>query len=218
MVRARAVETSRGIRALAKARRRALRDSNVRVRVAAAQAEHGDPAAAPILVERLTSDDWPMVRVAAAEALRGAPSSPEVIEALGKALDQPYPKVRLAAIETLGHHRAVDLAPRLREIADAAREKVSLRVAAVEALGRMCDREALDMLTIFARRSADPRSPEASSGLGRAAVLALAAIHPHDIAKRLEPLLRGPRTPAYMKRLVQEALETPGTCSTSGRR
>ncbi|MCU0693351.1 MAG: HEAT repeat domain-containing protein, partial [Polyangiaceae bacterium] len=191
MVRTRAAELSRGIEPLQQALMQALEDESVRVRDAATRGLTGVPAASMLLVRRLQVDDWPMVRAAAARALATAESSSKVDDRLALALRDPSPTVRTWAATALGARGATRFGQTLRALADSPEEKVQVRIAAVRALGRMCDRGALELLTVVARRARDPYSPEAASGLGSASVAALGRIHPSDLRARLQPLLSG---------------------------
>lgn len=191
---------------------RSLEDENVRVRHAATTGLAGQGDATPYLVRRLVVDDWPMVRASAARSLATAGPSPLADRALAGALVDDSPKVRQWAATALGARGVREQAPALRAIADDAREKVSVRIAAVHALGRLCDPEAVELLTLFARRSADPYSPEAASGLGAAAVSALGRIHPKDLKSRLDPLLTAEGVAASVRAAAQAALATTDRC------
>jgi hypothetical protein len=98
-------------------------------------------------------------------------------------------------------------------MADEAAEKVTVRIAAVHALGVLCDPDSADLLAVFAVRSADPYSPEAASGLGAASVAALGRLHPPDLRDRLAPLLSREGVPAHIKAAATAALGAAGHCS-----
>lgn len=212
MVRTQAVLAARGLPAARSWLMRALEDPNVRVRRAAAASLAGEHEATPYLVRRLMIDEWPMVRAASARALASTGPSDVANRQLTVALRDPNPDVRRWAATALGARGARGAAGSLRELADNAREKVGVRIAAVHALGMLCDTESLDLLTIFAQRSADAYSPEAASGLGAASVAALGRIHPPDLRARLQPLIEGERVPAQIKSAAAAALAGTGGC------
>ena len=212
MVRTQAVIAAQGLPAARPWVMRALEDPNVRVRRAAATSLASEHEATPYLVRRLLIDDWPMVRAASARSLASTKASALADRALLNALADLSPKVRQWAATALGARGAHAAAPALREMADNGREKVTVRIAAVHALGVLCDSESLELLTIFAQRSADPYSPEAASGLGAAAVASLGRIHPPDLKARLQPLLEGKGVPAHIKSAAVEALASTKGC------
>jgi HEAT repeats len=212
MVRTQAVLLARGLATARPWVLRALEDENVRVRHAAATSLAGEDAALPYLVRRLMVDEWPMVRAASARSLATAGPSLDADRELTNRLDDPAPKVRQWSATALGARGARSAAPRLRTMADEAREKVTVRIAAVHALGRMCDAESAELLTIFAKRSTDPYSPEAASGLGTAAVAALGRLHPPDLRARLEPLLSTKGVPVQVKTAATAALANADVC------
>jgi HEAT repeat protein len=213
MVRAQAVTVARGIEPIRPWLLRALEDDNVRVRQAAALSLAGEDEATPHLVRRLMLDAWPMVRAAAARALATTGPSPLADRELGLRLRDDAPLVRQWAATAIGARGVMSLAPSLRTMADEAVEKVTVRIAAVHALGVLCDPESADLLTVFAVRSADPYSPEAASGLGAASVAALGRLHPPDLRDRLAPLLSREGVPAHIQAAATAALGAAGHCS-----
>ena len=212
MVRARALEVARGLPSLEPAVMFALEDPNVRVRAAAAACLQQRPAAASYLVRRLMIDEWPMLRASAAKALAAGGGGAEADEALARASMDPSHGVRGAALLALGERGAKAFAQQVRDRAEDPEEPVSIRLLAVRALGRMCDNGAADTLTIYARRAGDPQSPEAASGLGRVAILALGRLHPADLRQRLEPLLTGTQVPAQVRLAAEAAIAETDVC------
>ncbi len=212
MVRWHAVQLSAPVQVLRPSIAYALEDANMRVRAAAALALRSDASAEPYLVRRLLIDDWPLVRAEAARALAHGGSSTAADDALAGALADPSPTVRAAALMALGERGAVAHASDVRSRAEDSAEPVAVRLQAVRALGRMCDREAVPTLTVFARRSADASSPEAASGLGRAAIVALGRLHPTDLQARLAPLLHGERIPSQVRNAAESALRETDVC------
>lgn len=213
MVRARAVSVALGVDGAAQSLMYALEDSNVRVRAGAAETLAGVAQAMPYLLRRLILDDWPMVRVAAAKSLATVGESKQVDDALGRRLVDTSPHVRGAAAWSLGHRGAKAWAPDIRNMAENSEEKVTLRIAAVQALGMLCDKDSVDTLTKFAQRSADPYSPEAASGLGAASMAALSRIHPPDLNERLQPLVTGQGVAPHIRAAAQASMATKGQCS-----
>src|SRR5690606_20423798 len=138
--------------------------------------------------ERLTEDRWPMVRGAAAEALGGLGASAVIDELLGGALDDPSPTVRAPVARALGQRGARAFAADLRDHLEDGKEMAAVRRAAAEALGRLCDHEALDTLTELGLKRADPLLDQAGRSLSIAALEALAALGPPDLHERLKPL------------------------------
>ncbi|HPY16888.1 MAG TPA: HEAT repeat domain-containing protein, partial [Polyangiaceae bacterium] len=214
MVRTQAVTASRGIVEMQPWLMAALEDEQVRVREAAAQSLAGTPEAVPYLVRRLMLDPWPMVRAAAARSLANSGPSSLADQELGRRLQDDAPLVRQWAATALGIRGAVSQTERLRAMADDSREKVTVRIVAVHALGELCDSKSVDLLTIFAARSTDPYSPEAASGLGAACVAALGRLHPPDLARRLDPLISRPGVPAHIRSAAAEALSASNHCSS----
>lgn len=212
MIRWHAVELSAPVQALHPSIAYALEDANMRVRAAAAVALRSDASAAPYLVRRLMIDDWPLVRAEAARALAHGGGGTAADDALAVALTDPSPTVRAAALGALGERGAAAHASEVRSRAEDSAEPVAVRLQAVRALGSMCDRDAVATLTIFARRSADANSPEAASGLGRAAIVALGRLHPADLQERLAPLLHGDRIPAQVRAAAESALHENDVC------
>ncbi len=212
MVRTQAAVVARGVPALRPWLLHALEDENVRVRHAATASLAGEGEATPYLVRRLMLDDWPLVRASAARSLATTGPSELADAELGRALQNVAPSVRQWAVTSLGARGVTSMAPEIRAMADEASEKVTVRIAAVHALGMMCDANATEMLTIFADRSADPYSPEASSGLGAASVAALGRLQPSDLKKRLEVLLTREGVPVAIKSAAEAALETRDRC------
>jgi HEAT repeat protein len=212
MMRTQAAMVSRTVPAARPWLMRALEDDNVRVRHAAAGSLAGVPEASPYLVRRLMVDDWPLVRASAARALGTSGPSSLVDEQLGRSLQDLSPSVRQWAVASLGARGASRYASAILEIAEEPREKVTIRIAAVHALGMMCASEAVDSLTILAKRSADPYSPEAISGLGTAALASLGRLQPKDLGKRLDPLLNRENISMQIRAAAQAALETTDRC------
>jgi hypothetical protein len=194
---------------------RALEDTEVRVREAAAMTLRGAGSAGSfagsVLARRLRADDWPLVRAAAAAALGQLGQSSELDSVLGGALEDESPFVRAPAVTALGVRRAHRCAKALRDLLENEKEAVEVRIAAADALGQMCDRESLDILTKFARRLESPFLTGDLREIAPVALGALARIHPPDLKSRLTPLLAA-GAPPLARRAAQSALVSPSEC------
>ncbi len=191
----------------------ALRDPEVRVREAAAGAlakRSGSFAATP-LVARLQQDPWPIVRAAAANALAHHKRAPTVDRVLGDAVEDKSRHVRGPVLTALGKRRALSQAPKVRERLLAEDEHAEVRARAAEALGLMCDRGAVELLTKSARKLSDPMLPAEERGVSTMALGALSRIRPPDLADRLSPLLK--KSASHTARAAAEAtLRARGSC------
>jgi HEAT repeat protein len=192
---------------------RAVEDANVRVREAAVQklGERAAGYAGAPLARRLDADPWPLVRAASAEALGKLAPDAALDEALADALADASPHVRAPAAKALGSRRAVRYAPKLRDVLEDDEQTAEVRSAAASALGELCDREALALLTEHARKLADPMLSEEGRMISPAALRALTRIHPPDLANRLQPLL-APTAPPLSQSAARAALAAPGAC------
>jgi HEAT repeat protein len=211
-VRARAVELAGGIPALAPTIVAATADVEPRVREAAlkAVAQGRVSGATDAAARSLAGDPWTFVRVAAAEALGATAGAAPGQRALARALADPSPKVRAAAVTALGSQRATQHASDIRERLDDGKEEVEVRALAARTLGAMCVRSATDRLTKLAQLSRSPVD-EADERIGMAAIDALAALHPSDLDKRLAPL-RAKEVRMPVRRAAERALSEPGDC------
>jgi HEAT repeat protein len=190
----------------------ATHDANERVRGAAALALARDDAAkisAP-LMELASHDTWSFVRSDALSSLATLPPAPAVDAAVGAALEDASPRVRAAAAEVLGLRHAIAWSKQLRKRVESVDEDIDVRLSATTALGRICDGTSLDLLTKLARAAVDPPS-DADTQLGAAAIDALAAIHPADLAARLAPLSQG-SAPKYVAQAARAAIAGRGAC------
>jgi hypothetical protein len=211
-VRMRAVEASANVIALRKAVMAALEDPEPRVRQAALRAIGSAKIslAAEISTGPLKEDAWTFVRTAAAEALGAL--SPNVLSeaALAEALHDASHLVRGAALTALGRLGARRRSPDVRARLDDADEVLEVRALAARTLGVLCDRRALDRLTELALRLNEPLDVTDET-LGFAALDALGALHPPDLAKRLAPL-REASTRAIVRRASERALGETAIC------
>jgi hypothetical protein len=215
-LRARAASVGGGLPALHGAVVAAVDDKEVRVRRAALEAlsagQKLDPAAAASVLGRLEKDGWSFVRLAAAGALRFAPLGDPVDARLGAAIDfEAAPLVRTEMVRTLGERGARAQAPVVTSRMTDAKEALDVRVAAVNALGAMCDGGSVDALSELAQKGRAPFY-EADRKLAVAAILALARLAPTDLDARLAPL-RGAEVPGDIRDMVKVALSKRGGCS-----
>lgn len=211
-VRARAVELSAGIAPLMSTVIAAAADPAPRVREAAlkAIANASLGAGVPAAAKAMANDEWTFVRTAAAEALGALPQSAAVTSALVLGLADASPKVRLSALAALGKQRAISQAPRVRERLDDTAEDPDVRALAARTLGGMCVQSAADRLTKLALLSRSPVD-EADERIGVAAIDALGALHPPDLAARLAPL-RGKEIRLPVRRAAERAMTEPSGC------
>jgi hypothetical protein len=110
----------------------------------------------------------------------------------------------------LGLRHAIAWSKQLRKRVESVDEDIDVRLSATTALGRICDGTSLDLLTKLARAAVDPPS-DADTQLGAAAIDALAAIHPADLAARLAPLSQG-SAPKYVAQAARAAIAGRGAC------
>jgi HEAT repeat protein len=175
----------------------------------------GAPAAAAAQARvrpLLLGDRWTFVRTAAAAALGAGRTEEAGDEALVGALEDQSPLVRAAALRALGSRGSQRAADRVHAVADDPREQLEVRVVAVGTLGQLCRRDAVDLLTKLALRAGLAQLPY-DRPLGTAALAALGAIHPDDLATRLAPLLaRDRRIPAHVRLIARDVTERPGSC------
>jgi hypothetical protein len=216
-LRARAVELAGDVPALRSEVLGSLEDSAMRVRYAATLAlARGtlDTELEGRLVVRVTTDPWGLVRNQAADALASG-ATPKIDEELGAAVDlEPLVKVRAALVTSLGARKATSQRLVVAERATDEKEALEVRMAATVALGAMCDRESLALLTETAQRGAAPQL-ERQHRLSAAAIQALALTGLSDLEARLAPVLRG--GVPDLRDLAKRALEPPAKPSCQGR-
>ena len=192
---------------------RALSDPGVRVREATLRtlsSKHG-AFAGKAIADRLRRDPWPLVRAAAADALGELGPGPEHDRALFEALKDESRHVRSPVLRALGRRGARQYAAAVRERLEDSDEELTVRVAAAEALGRMCDAQAVDELTDYALLLGDPMGAGPTRVIAPAALRALGRIHPPDLAQRLRPLL-GKEAPTLARQAAEDALSRPSSC------
>ncbi len=217
-VRARAVVAAARVPSLAAAIVAAIDDAEVRVREAAiagsfASLSEGDKppqGLAAALGKRLATDDWTFVRAAAARALGVMPPDAAIDQALVAALSDASHDVRGKIIEALGARRATAHAELIRARQDDEEEWLDVRVRAVFALAAMCDSKSLDAWTKLALRAKSPND-ERERRLGAASIVALGAVHPADLERRLAPLV-DKDSPSGAKELARSAIASKGRC------
>jgi HEAT repeat protein len=142
------------------------------------------------LVARVSGDPWGLVRVQAADALASG-TAPTVDEALGAAVDlEPLEKVRAALVTSLGVRKATSQRLVVSSRATDEKEALEVRMAAMVALGAMCDRESLELLTETAQRGVAPQL-ERQHRLSAAAIRALGLTGLPDLPTRLQLVLSG---------------------------
>jgi HEAT repeat protein len=190
----------------------ALIDPEVRVREAAARAvrEGRFATAAPELTRLLEDDRWPIVRRMAAAGLGALPPEPKGDRALAEALEDEAPWVRASAAEALGARRVASAAEALRERLEDHEERFEVRRAAAAALGTLCDRDSVDVLTTLIRRVTDPLATAEERALGEVSMDALARIRPPDLDARFAPLEKTGARGAVAH--ARKAAQSSGVC------
>ena len=191
----------------------ALQDDEVRVReagvMALASAKSGFATRA--LISRLRRDEWPMVRSAAARSLASLPASAAIDAALASALSDSSSSVRRPALLALGARGGVAHALAVSQRLEDRDELPDVRSAAALALGRMCAKASVDLLTSYAVKLANPYADPNMRGIAAAALVSLARLQPQDLKSRLEPFFK-PEVPAPARRAAQSALKAPRGC------
>jgi hypothetical protein len=199
--------------ALAAALLAATRDPEVRVRAAAVErgAELGTPGVEAVLVERLTSDRWPLVRATAASGLARAGTASSAARELVKALDDDAPSVRRAALFALGARGASTSADAVAERFQDSDESPEVRAAAAQTLAMFCTERWLDDMTRVALWLREPGRPEPELDLARASLSALGRLAPADLRQRLAPLGDAKVSPV-LRPAIEAALREPERC------
>jgi HEAT repeat protein len=151
----------------------------------------------------LANDAWTYVRVAAAETLGESKGGGDVDVALAKATEDEQKTVRGAAVRALVSRHAKSQLPTLRARAFDEKEAGEVRRDAIEGLGTLCDTSSLDDLFEIAKKGD-------GNPLQLAAIVALGAIHPPDLAQRLSAITS---TSLVVKDAVRRALKSPAVCS-----
>jgi HEAT repeat protein len=216
-IRAGAAQAARDLGLMKSELSRALADSAVRVRKAAVEGlgEQRVDAAGTALVERLVSDPWPMVRGAAAEALGKLGKSSGFDAALGRALSDEAPSVKSATLLAIGQRKVIGLVGDVRSVLENSDEVPAVRRAAAATAARLCDREAVDVLTELALKRNDPMQDPGQRSLSLAALAALAELGPADLRERLAPLM-SPESAAGARETALAALQVKARCGAQG--
>ena len=162
---------------------KALVDSQVRVREAAAQALTSRAAdfARGALYERLRNDEWPIVRSAAADALGAQTPDLESDAQLANALSDSAPLVRSHAIDALGRRQAHAQAAKILDRFQSRDERLTVRLSAARALGWLCHSNAVTALADRARTLKDPMLDVEQRSLAGVSLAALSRIHPSNL-------------------------------------
>ena len=192
---------------------RALGDPEVRVREAALETLNKPEGAfaMPAAAGLLLNDRWPLVRAAAAVALARYGADANADSALASAARDTSVKVRVPALIALGERRAITHAEVVRDRLSDRDEALDARLAAVLALGLMCDAASVDELTELALQLKNPGASPEARALGPVALGALSRIRPADLKKRLAPITDR-RAPLLARRAAEVALAAEPTC------
>jgi HEAT repeat protein len=217
-IRAEAARRAGGVAALAPSLSHALQDSQPRVRQGALEAlaetgKHADGRAEARAVKLLQGDPWTFVRVEAAHALGGRPRNEAGDRALMNAMEDESPHVRRALLRALGQRKSHIAAQLIHDVANNAKEKQSVRIAAIVALGELCRKDAAPLLYKLALRAGFAQLPY-DQPLGLAALAALGDIKPPGLAKQLAPLLgNDKRVPRLVRLIARDVVTREGNCS-----
>jgi HEAT repeat protein len=138
-------------------------------------------AAKSKLAELLTTDPSTEVREAAAVSLRQL-GDPQVVGALGKAVNDPAPNVRVTALMGLSYYRDA----KVRPVVEAATKdkSVEVRRTAIYVLGRLGDPAAVPVVRTLLK--------DADSTVRAGAAQSLGELHAMDAKADLSPLLKDP--------------------------
>ncbi len=212
-VRAAAADAASGLPAARVALIGAVEDREPRVREAALASLVDEPSgdAAGPAIDRLLHDDWPFVKAKAVEVLAGAPAASRVDDALGAALRDASPGVRVAVILALVQRHATSWRGAVRMRLDDRDEDHDVRASAAVALGGLCDVDSIARLAELARRLAEPGIDPDTQQLGLGALAGLAALQPADLRTRLAPLV-APGSPLFARSAAQRALTVRSSC------
>lgn len=158
-------------------------DAEPRVREAVATG--ADSAHLPALA----ADEWTFVRAAAYGAVSAAPPDAALDAMLVARLGvESAPPALVRALEAIATRSVKSAAPRLRELAVDGKRTLDVRARAITALGRTCDRGALDLLAGVAGKGASASAPGDDQILATVAIAALGRLHPADLPARLARL------------------------------
>lgn len=214
---ARAASLSRGVTKLTPRLFALLDAKHVRVREAAllALTSPGAPVGAALgnkLLGRLTEDPWTFVRLAAAGALVAAPKDAALDAKIAAAVDlEPSPGVRAELSRTLGERDARSASQTLRERAFDRKEAIEVRVAALGALGQVCDKSASEELSAMALQGVRPTF-ESDRKLAVAAISALAVLRPASLKDTLTKLAAKDAPPELRAAAKRELERTAAPC------
>lgn len=213
-IRARAAEVAGGVSSLDTLVLAAATDPAVRVREAAAHSLEGrklEPKIQGKLAKTLTDEPWTFVRRALVQSLGGMAGDAAVDASLAFAMEhEEQPTVRRDILVALGARGASSQRRAIKDRADDTGEAVDVRVEALGALGKICDRASIDDLTKVALKGATPYY-EADRKLSTAAIAALGRLHPKDLAARLAPLLTE-KVPGDVQDSARAALAEKNLC------
>ncbi|HVU03899.1 MAG TPA: HEAT repeat domain-containing protein [Polyangiaceae bacterium] len=191
-----------------------LDDPDPRVREAAARSlgEGRLESALGRLTYRFREDTWPMVRSASAEALAALGPNADADDALVHAIDyEESAMVRRSALLAVGARHVVRAAPLARDRVLDRIEAERVRSAAALALGKLCDRESVDVLTEQAVRLVNPNADDIERHVAESALAALSVIRPPDLERRIAVLSRK-EAPGAIRRLAALALGAKQRC------
>jgi hypothetical protein len=213
-IRTRAAEMARAVPSFTPLLVGAAADPAVRVREAAARSLEGQNLEAKTqgkLAKGLVDEPWTFVRRALVQSIGGMRGDAAVDASLAFALEhEEQPAVRRDLLVALGARGATSQRQAIKDRADDTGEAIDVRVEAVTALGKICDKESIPELVRWAAKGATPFY-EADRKLAVAATGALGRLHPKDLAARLAPLT-GDKVPGDVQDAARAALAEKNVC------
>jgi len=193
---------------------RAADDDAVRVREAAIDrlADYRVVSGTDVFIRRVEGDPWPLVRAASVRALRELPPSERVSRVLADTAELDLSaEVRRPAVLALGTLDAQQHLEVVRAVYEDD-EDPYVAAAAAAALGQLCDRGSLEVLTASARKLAVLGNSERDTILARASLSALGRLNPPDLEQRLA-VFYGPDVNVLARGAADQAKHHPEPCS-----
>ena len=165
------------------------------------------------VIHKTHGDTWTFVRIGAAQALAQQDAGGPADKALILALEDKSNKVRRAVLRSLGERKTLAAGEAIHEIADNPKEPVSVRTAAIAALGDLCRMDSVEFLYKLALRAGYQQLPY-DQPLGLAALAAIGELVPKDMGERLAPLLANDeRVPRLVRSIAKDVMSRTGSCS-----
>jgi HEAT repeat protein len=214
-IRAHAAELGTGTKELGPTLLNGTEDKEPRVREAALRGLAGltlGPDVEKALAATLGTEQWTFVKRATIAVLADQADDPDVDLAMVSAMEnEEQPIVRSDILTALGARGGKTQRAAILDRAGDPGEALPVRVAAVRALGALCDSASLGDLTTLAQKGVSPGT-EVDAQLAMAAINSLGHIHPKDLKDRLAPVLQD-GVIADVRSSAQAAIAEEHTCS-----